>query len=84
MNVAAAKFLLDSRQIRLQSNGVRGPLGRMLAENWAFADSSSFPHQQNFTYGMDLIGPDVAKIRTLASLCLRSKKWLKETQLFFD
>jgi hypothetical protein len=38
----------------------------MPAENWAFAEFSSFPHQQNFTSDTDLIGPDVATIRTMA------------------
>jgi hypothetical protein len=38
----------------------------MLAENWAFAEFSSSAHQQNFASGIDLIGPDVAKIRTMA------------------
>jgi len=39
----------------------------MLAENWAFAEFSSSPHQQNFTSGIDLIGPDVATIRKMAN-----------------
>jgi len=38
----------------------------MLAENWAFADFSSLTHEQDFISGIDLIGPDVAKIRTPA------------------
>jgi hypothetical protein len=38
----------------------------MLAENWAFADFSSLTHERNFTSGIDLIGPNVAKIKTLA------------------
>jgi hypothetical protein len=39
----------------------------MLAENWAFAEFSSSRHQQNFTSGIDLIGLDVATIRTMAN-----------------
>ena len=46
----------------------------MLAENWAFAEFSSSPHQQNFTSGIDLIGPDVAKIRTLAITMFKIEK----------
>jgi anti-anti-sigma regulatory factor len=46
----------------------------MLAENWAFAEFSSSPHQRNFTSGIDLIGPDVAKIRTLATTMLKIEK----------
>ena len=46
----------------------------MLAENWAFAEFSSSPHQRNFTSGIDLIGPDVAKIRTLAITMLKIEK----------
>ena len=46
----------------------------MPAENWAFADFSSFPHQQNFISGIDLIGPDVAKIRTLAISMFKIEK----------
>ena len=46
----------------------------MLAENWAFADFSSSPHQQNFTSGTDLSGPDVAKIRTLAISMFKIEK----------
>jgi anti-anti-sigma regulatory factor len=46
----------------------------MLAENWAFADFSSFPHQQDFTSGIDLTGPDVAKIRTPAITMLKIEK----------
>ena len=40
----------------------------MPAENWAFAEFSSSLIKQNFTSGLDLIGPDVAKIRTLVSM----------------
>jgi len=46
----------------------------MPAENWAFAEFSSSPHQQNFTSGIDLIGPDVAKIRTLAITMFKIEK----------
>ena len=46
----------------------------MLAENWAFAEFSSSPHQQNFTSGINLIGPDVAKIRTLAITMFKIEK----------
>ena len=46
----------------------------MLAEKRAFADFSSFPHQQNFRSGIDLIGPDVAKIRTLGITMFKIEK----------
>ncbi len=46
----------------------------MLAENWAFAEFSSSPHQQNFTSGIDLIGPDVATISTLAITMFKIEK----------
>ena len=46
----------------------------MLAENWAFAEFSSFSHQQNFISGIDLIGPDVARIRTLAISMFKIEK----------
>jgi len=46
----------------------------MLAENWAFADFSSLTHEQDFISGIDLIGPDVAKIRTLAISMFKIEK----------
>jgi len=46
----------------------------MLAENWAFAEFSSFTHQQSFMSGIDLIGPDVAKIRTPAITMFKIEK----------
>jgi len=46
----------------------------MLAENRAFADLSSLTHEQNFTSGVDLIGPDVAKIKTLAISMFKIEK----------
>jgi hypothetical protein len=46
----------------------------MLDENWAFAEFSSSPHQQNFTSGINLIGPEVAKIRTLAITMFKIEK----------
>jgi hypothetical protein len=46
----------------------------MLAENWAFAEFSSSPHQQNFRSDIDLIGPDVAKIKTLAITMFKIEK----------
>ena len=67
----SAQFGSDST---FNQNGVRGPLGRMLAENWAFAEFSSSPHQQNFTSGINLIGPDVAKIRMLAITMFKIEK----------
>ena len=48
----------------------------MLAENWAFAEFSSSPHQQNFTSGINLIGPDVAT-NDGRSRCLGSRNSLK-------
>ncbi len=46
----------------------------MLAENWAFAEFSSSAHQRNFTSGIDLIGPDVAMIRTPAITMFKIEK----------
>jgi len=46
----------------------------MLAENRAFAEFSSFTHQQSFISGIDLIGPDVAKIRTPAITMFKIEK----------
>jgi hypothetical protein len=53
----------------------------MLAENWAFAEFSSSPHQQNFTSGIDLIGPGVAKIRTLAITMFKIEKVAEENAI---
>jgi len=38
----------------------------MPAENWAFAEFSSFPISKTFTSDIDLIGPELATIRRLA------------------
>jgi hypothetical protein len=46
----------------------------MLAENRAFAAFSSLTHEQNFTSGIDLIGPDVAKTRTPAISMFKVEK----------
>ena len=46
----------------------------MLAENWAFADFSSITHEQNFISGIDLVGPDVANMRTLAISMFKIEK----------
>jgi hypothetical protein len=56
------QFASDST---FNQNGVRRLPEGMLAENWAFADFSALTHDQNFISGVDLIGLDFAKIRTL-------------------
>jgi hypothetical protein len=70
-SLRSAQFASDST---FNQNGVRAPLGRMPAENWAFADLSSSFDQQNFTSGIDLIGPGVAKIRTSAITMFKIEK----------